>query len=156
MQTFGQYLTSLRQSRRLRQIDLARLAIVDDSYIASLERDRRVPPRTDSLKKLLVALKATHEETIILERTARVSRLVHFLNSNHQDTEGVDLLLQIAKSIPNLVRSNKLLALEEEVTAFIAQLPEEDVGFYANALVDGEAQVQRRFCESDGVRSRAT
>ena len=48
--TFGAYLRNLRESRNLRQADLATDIGVSTVYVCDIERDRRYPPDIQKLR----------------------------------------------------------------------------------------------------------
>lgn len=102
MNYFGEYLFSLRRKRKLLQKQIALGAGFDPSYLTSLERGRRDPPRGRILEQLLKALEVTECERRGLMQAAALSRLAKTLQAQEQDLPGATQLLRLAMLMPEL------------------------------------------------------
>ncbi len=60
----GKMLKALREQKGLTQIELARKAKIDQSYLARLERGDRSNPSLEKIQKLATALKVTVAELL--------------------------------------------------------------------------------------------
>lgn len=63
--TFGKYLRNLRESRKLRQADLATVVGVSTVYVCDIERDRRYPPDMQKLRAWVAKMSLSPEETAV-------------------------------------------------------------------------------------------
>ena len=59
MSTFGGKLTKLRNSLELSQTDIAVSAGISTGYYSAIESDSRLPPPSDTLTRILIALQCT-------------------------------------------------------------------------------------------------
>lgn len=102
MNIFGEHLFILRHKRKLLQKQIALDAGIDPSYITSLERGRRDPPRGRILEQLMNALAVTKNERKGLMQAAALSRIAKILNEQESDLPGATQLLRFALLIPAL------------------------------------------------------
>lgn len=107
---FGEYIFSLRHKRKLQQKQIALAAGFDPSYLTSLERGRRAPPRGRTLEHLMKALDVSELERRGLMRAAALSRLAKTLQEEESDLTGATQLLRLAMLIPEL-RTEELASL---------------------------------------------
>lgn len=110
MNFFGDYLFVLRRKRKLLQKQIALDAGFDPSYLASLERGRRDPPRGRTLEQLFKALEVTASEKRGLMQAAALSRLAKALQEQESALPGAAQLLRLAILMPEL-RSEELASL---------------------------------------------
>lgn len=74
MSPFACYLKTLRKGRGLRQKQLAELLGYEPSYLSSLERNEKGPPRQDFIRRLIHGLNLNEAEQAELAQATRVSR----------------------------------------------------------------------------------
>ncbi len=94
---FGNCICQLRKERGKSQKWLAIEAGLDQSYLASLERGRRAPPRELILQRLLDALGVSSEERIEVQRALGLSRAANAFDG--MDLEYRHCLLQVATAM---------------------------------------------------------
>jgi transcriptional regulator with XRE-family HTH domain len=124
---FGDTLFRLRRARRLMQKVVAGKAGVDQSYLASLEKGRRDPPRQEVIERILEGLNATEAERTELKRAAALSRLIAVVEDFPAEFIGADALLRFAVAIPAM-NASELEAIETIVDGFhrrFRQIPTE-------------------------------
>jgi transcriptional regulator with XRE-family HTH domain len=118
MTQFSNYLFQLRRSRQLLQKQLAYDSALDPSYLASLERGRRDPPRADVLDRILSALNATGIERKKLKNAAAMAGLIGAIKDFEAAFEGIETLIHVAEAIPTLSKQ-ELAALETLVAGLL-------------------------------------
>ena len=73
MTPFGEYLGTLRRSRRLMQKQVAGLLGVSPGYMSALEKGTKPLPSRDVLDKLVVAMELAEEEEQVFWRAVELS-----------------------------------------------------------------------------------
>lgn len=119
---FGESLFQLRHRCKKLQKTVAYMAGLDPSYVASLEKGRRDPPRREILNKLCAALAATPAECEQLHRAALASRLKKVWAEASGDTELANLFAKLAMALPALNAAERA-AIETLVSACMRQHP---------------------------------
>lgn len=71
---FSQFLRSLRLQRGLKQRELAERLGYEPSYLSSLERSEKGPPREDFVRRLIRELALNPEECAALDKVLAASR----------------------------------------------------------------------------------
>lgn len=117
---FGESLFQLRHRCKKLQKTVAFAAGLDPSYVASLEKGRRDPPRREILDKLCEALAATPAEREQLHRAALASRLKKVWAEASGDSELADLFAKLAMALPTLTAAERA-AIETLVSACMRQ-----------------------------------
>lgn len=74
MSPFSTYLRTLRRARGMRQVELAHLLGYEASYISSLERSQKGPPRKEFIGRLIRGLKLDASEQAALSQALDASR----------------------------------------------------------------------------------
>lgn len=118
---FGDWLRDLRMRRQISQADLARRCSLPASYLSAVERNRRPPPLTRSIKRIAegLALGPGERETLLaqaqqarqhwsLARSARKAAPPEILD----EVPGVDPL----DALRCMVREAKKVAVEAQAT----------------------------------------
>lgn len=118
MTQFSNYLFQLRRSRHLLQKQLAYDSALDPSYLASLERGRRDPPRADVLDRILSALNATGTERKKLKNAAAMAGLIGAIKDFETAFDGIETLIHVAEAIPTLSKQ-ELAALETLIAGLL-------------------------------------
>ncbi|MCB8749032.1 helix-turn-helix domain-containing protein [Rhodoferax sp. U2-2l] len=95
---FGTYLVKVRRAKRLMQKQVAIDAGLDASYLAALERGRRLPPRAEVMKKLFLALEANENEQSEMKYAASLSRMSNELVGNAINFPGVEVALAVLEA----------------------------------------------------------
>lgn len=72
---FGSILRELRVKRGLSQKQVAKAAVLDQSYLSALEHGRRPPPRDDILVRLALAMNASPTEKENLQKGRAMTRI---------------------------------------------------------------------------------
>lgn len=123
--SFGDYLLELRRRRRLLQKQVAASAGLDASFVASLERGRRAPPRRELLDRLLAALDASADEQERLLAAAGADRLAHVIARHREAIEGAEVLARIASWLPQ-IQPDDLITLERVAMGFASRSTAKD------------------------------
>ncbi len=63
--TFGDYLHELRETKGLRQLDLAKTIGVSTVFICDIEKGRRYPPNLEKLRIWTGQMNLTHDEAAL-------------------------------------------------------------------------------------------
>lgn len=87
MSPFAHYLKSLRLSRGLKQKNLALVLGYEPSYISSLERSQKGPPKEDFIRRLIKGLNLDETEQADLQRALKFSRRQVFLPAQASEEE---------------------------------------------------------------------
>ncbi|GAB2180943.1 hypothetical protein DLREEDagrD3_11660 [Denitratisoma sp. agr-D3] len=74
MSPFSRYLKSLRNSRGLRQKELAYKLGYEPSYLSAIERSEKGPPKEDFIRRLIKGLNLDETEQADLQRALKLSR----------------------------------------------------------------------------------
>lgn len=74
MSPFAYFLKTVRKNRRLRQNQLAELLGYEPSYISSLERSEKGPPKEDFIRRLINGLYLDEAEQADLQKALKLSR----------------------------------------------------------------------------------
>jgi transcriptional regulator with XRE-family HTH domain len=115
--SFGAVLVEIRRRKNLRQKQVAAGAGLDPSYIAGLERGRRLPPRREQLARIIDALGATAHERDWLLATAAADRLSHAIAQHRQHIDGAEVLARIARWLPDM-HPEDLITIERVAMRF--------------------------------------
>lgn len=118
--SFAEYLFQLRHRSKKLQKTVAYAAGLDPSYVASLERGRRDPPRREVLEKLCDVLAATSAEREQLYRAALASRIRKVWAESSGDNELAELFAKLAMTLPMLTLAERA-AIETLVSACMRQ-----------------------------------
>jgi len=79
---FSHYLRRLRQSRNLKQRDVALCLGYEPSYLSALERSEKGPPRREFLERLITGLALSESERLALDEAVSASKRQITIPSN--------------------------------------------------------------------------
>lgn len=117
MSPFARFLKTKRQSRAIRQNQLAGLLGYEPSYLSALERCAKGPPRREFIERLIRGLTLSDEEQHELQQAIKGSRRQFFLPANaHEQEYALMHLLE-----PQL---GKLHPLQVQLITLILAIPE--------------------------------
>jgi len=121
---FGTLIFQARIRKRVSQKAVAATAGIDASYLASIERGRRPPPRKQVVNKVLAALKISQADQAIAIEAAAIDRLLPAIQDVEQDIRGAATLAGLCGALPRLSEA-KLRVLSELIEA-LADHPEKE------------------------------
>ncbi|WP_412478503.1 helix-turn-helix domain-containing protein [Azonexus sp. IMCC34839] len=101
MSPFSIFLKQLRLSRGYKQKELAELLGFESSYLSSLERSEKGPPRQDFIQRLIRGLELNEAEQVELARALQASRRQVSLPARASEREYA-LLHQLEPQLGNL------------------------------------------------------
>jgi transcriptional regulator with XRE-family HTH domain len=93
--SFGSAFVLLRIQQKMKQGAVAKIAGVDPSYLAAIEKGRRRPPARETLEHLLLAVNAKEEDRRRLRSLAAMDRLVEAADSVDLNDEPVVRLTRL-------------------------------------------------------------
>jgi len=74
--TFGGKLTEIRVEKSLSQSSVASMANISTGYYSAIENNKRLPPPSETLARILLALNCTTNEAIYIQELAATERRV--------------------------------------------------------------------------------
>lgn len=99
---FGSLIFQARIRKRISQKSVALTAGIDASYLASVERGRRPPPRKKIARKVLAALALSPADEAIALEAAALDRLMPAIQDAEQDIRGAATLASLCNALPHL------------------------------------------------------
>lgn len=99
---FGSLIFQARIRKRISQKFVANTAGIDASYLASVERGRRPPPRKHIANKVLAALGVSPADQSIMLEAAALDRLMPAIQDVEQDIRGAATLASLCNALPHL------------------------------------------------------
>lgn len=121
---FGALIFQARIRKRISQKSVALMAGIDASYLASVERGRRPPPRKHIANKVLAALGVSPANQAIAIEAAVLDRLMPAIQDAEHDVRGAATLASLCSALPRL-SEEKLKVLSELIEA-LADRPEKE------------------------------
>jgi transcriptional regulator with XRE-family HTH domain len=118
---FGSLVFHSRVRKCLSQKTIAYKAGIDPSYLASVERGRRPPPRRQVVEKILAALGMSSAEHALAIEAAAIDRLEPAIRDSEQDIPGAAVLVRLCNALPYL--SNAKLGVLSDVIGVLAEQP---------------------------------
>lgn len=125
---FGTIVCHARARNGLPQKIVAGRAFIDPSYLASIERGRRPPPRRQVVDRILTALGMSDAERTMAITAAAIDRLEPAFRDAEKDIPGAAVLARLCRVLPHLSQSK--LAVLTDVISVLADQPsrEETMG----------------------------
>ncbi len=121
---FGSLISQARLRKRIPQKVVALNAGIDPSYLASVERGRRPPPRRELVNKIISSLHLSAADRARALEAAAIDRLMPAIHALEQDVRGAGTLERFCIALPYL-NENQLDALGALIDA-IAPNPEKE------------------------------
>jgi transcriptional regulator with XRE-family HTH domain len=100
--SFGSAFVLLRIQQKMQQGVVAKLAGIDPSYLAAIEKGRRRPPSRETLEHLLTAVSAKEEDRRRLRSLAAMDRLLEAADTIDVNDEPVARLSRLLTLISGL------------------------------------------------------
>lgn len=117
---FGTVVFHSRVRKNLPQKTIAGRAGIDSSYLASIERGRRPPPRRQIVDRILAALGMSDAERATAIAAAALDRLEPAIREAEEDIPGVAVLARLCSALPHLSQS-KLTVLIDVINVLADQ-----------------------------------
>lgn len=125
---FGTVVFHSRVRKHLPQKTIAGRAGIDSSYLASIERGRRPPPRRQIVDRIVAALEMSDAEKSKAIAAAALDRLEPAILEAEEDIPGAAVLARLCSVLPYLSQS-KLAVLTDVINVLAEQpLREESMG----------------------------
>lgn len=121
---FGTVVFHCRVRKHLPQKTIAGRAGIDSSYLASIERGRRPPPRREIVDRILTALGMSDAEKAAAIAAAALDRLEPAIRDAEGDLPGAAVLARLCSALPHLSQS-KLEVLADVISVLADQPPRE-------------------------------
>ncbi len=155
MESFGQYLKGLRESRGLSLHKVQQRSGVSNAYLSQLEREQRRPPHPEILKKLAPVYKVSLKELLVA---------AGFLDEGPKEalltSKEIDRAFQYVRKDPKFRYGTRLQgSLDDNTKLFIIEMYEEATGrqlLPRRAVLEDTSLKKKRTSHSAHARSRRT
>ncbi len=121
---FGPLVFDSRVRKHLPQKTIAGRVGIDSSYLASIERGRRPPPRREIVDRIISALGMSDAEKSAAIAAAALDRLEPAIRYAEGDLPGAAVLARLCSALPHLSQS-KLAVLADVISVLEDQPPRE-------------------------------